>query len=71
MAQVIVGAWKCEFPMCGHVWLAVDGLPPKRCAKCKKLNWNKTAKQVDRGHDPATCRVYRCGICAVAKGGKA
>lgn len=70
MARIMVQAWRCDFPACGHVWLAAD--QPKRCAKCKKLNWNKTAaKQADRGHDPATCRVYRCGICAVAKGSKA
>jgi hypothetical protein len=33
----MVQAWRCD--RCGHVWLADS--KPKRCAKCKKITWDK------------------------------
>ena len=39
MSTESVRGWKCDHAGCGHVWLAK--VEPKRCAKCKKANWNR------------------------------
>jgi hypothetical protein len=40
MSTELVRGWKCDHAGCGHVWLSPGG-EPKRCAKCKKANWNR------------------------------
>lgn len=32
--------WKCEYPECGHIWIATGEDPPEQCAKCKKRKWH-------------------------------
>jgi len=34
-------AFVCGCEQCGHLWLSVDNLLPRRCAKCKSMRWNK------------------------------
>lgn len=62
--------------------LAVMGAAQKLTPKVSLLDTPKVRKmarrfnesvlaEVRRIHDPTTCRVYRCGICAVAKESKA
>jgi hypothetical protein len=41
--------WVCQRPTCGHEWPAKDvNDEPKRCAKCKRLDWNRETKSVGR-----------------------
>lgn len=70
-AEIAVCDW------CGHRWLPDSGVP-KRCAKCKKVTWNKSnrgkyaipglAPKVqfkvaeEQGH-AACCRIYGCLQC--------
>lgn len=38
----MVRAWKCDFSLCGHVWMSPT--EPSRCAKCKRPKWNKSGE---------------------------
>lgn len=49
MERVTVFRWVCQRPTCKHKWAAKDiNKPPKRCAKCKRLDWNRETKAVGR-----------------------
>lgn len=32
--------WQCEYPDCGHVWIAAGVDPPGQCAKCRRRKWH-------------------------------
>lgn len=41
--------WKCQRASCKHVWPAKDiTQEPTRCAKCKRLDWNRETKALGR-----------------------
>jgi hypothetical protein len=41
--------WVCQRSACKHEWLATDiNVEPKRCAKCKRLDWNRKTLKVGR-----------------------
>lgn len=41
--------WRCQRPKCKHRWPCLNpSKPPKRCAKCKRLDWNRETKAVGR-----------------------
>jgi len=41
--------WKCQRSACKHEWLAKDiNVEPKRCAKCKRLDWNRPTMAIGR-----------------------
>lgn len=35
--------WQCEYPDCGHVWIASSEVPPEQCARCRKRKWHTLA----------------------------
>ena len=50
---------------CEKSWCYRGAGTPLRCGKCGTPYWNIPPK--DKGHDPETCKVYKCGQCAVKK----
>lgn len=38
--RISANGWKCEYPDCGHVWLAQGEEPPEQCAKCRRRGWH-------------------------------
>ena len=36
--RTIRDVWRCE--ICGHEWLAINSVPPQKCAKCKSRRWH-------------------------------
>lgn len=38
-----VKRYYCKCERCGHSWQTESTLVPKRCAKCKRPNWNVPA----------------------------
>lgn len=49
MKRVTQFYWVCQRPKCKHEWIAKDiNNPPKRCASCKRLDWNRETKTVGR-----------------------
>lgn len=43
--KVEVFVCTCDHGMCGYVWKTFT--IPKRCARCKKINWNKEVQKVE------------------------
>ena len=37
--------WVCDYPDCGHVWLAGTETLPGQCAKCRRRGWNQPTGQ--------------------------
>jgi len=49
MKRVTLYYWQCQRKQCAHEWIAKDiNNPPKRCAKCKRLDWNRATKAIGR-----------------------
>jgi len=49
MKKVTQWYWVCQRAACKHEWLAKDiNVEPKRCAKCKRLDWNRPTKAIGR-----------------------
>jgi len=45
--------WKCQRPACKHEWPAKDiNKEPKRCARCKRIDWNRPTMSVGRPRKP-------------------
>lgn len=77
MAVINTHANRCD--LCGHEWLGNENATHCASSKCRSRQWNAAAKQLaaqslkpNFEHDPKTCRIYKCGRCAVAhkKGGE-
>ena len=49
MKRVTQFYWVCQRSACKHEWPAKDiNIEPKRCAKCKRQDWNRETKSVGR-----------------------
>jgi len=49
MKKVTQWYWICQRKECQHEWPAKDiNEEPKRCAKCKRLDWNRKTMKVGR-----------------------
>jgi len=49
MKKVTQWYWVCQRKECKHEWPAKDiNVEPKRCAKCKRLDWNRKTLKVGR-----------------------
>jgi hypothetical protein len=51
--RIDVAAWQCEYPDCGHIWLATSEKTPDKCAKCRRRRWNEPAAVPTPAERPA------------------
>lgn len=56
--------WQCEYPDCGHVWLAAGDEAPNQCAKCKRRKWNTPGSVEPVGIEPLLPVVKDSGDAA-------
>lgn len=49
MGKKLHPVWVCDFSDCGHEWLA-SYIKPRRCAKCKRYNWDKENAEIDTNY---------------------
>lgn len=43
-----VTRWACVCQRCRHEWVSEGAEPPKRCAACRRPNWQRPARPYTR-----------------------